>query len=396
MINNCVVVLRLFFLTFILPGIFSAQSVLAIKLDKYQFKGNNIYAINFDPMKYEMQIARALDGQIGRENILSIAKRNSALAAINGSFWESGGNVNGIPAFLLKVRDQIFMAKHVYPIVYFGKTGRVEFTKISTDPQIIIGNKKFSCAINMPAIKAPVTLYTTAYAASTLSYPGVVEVIIEDNKVIKVSSKGNNVIAGNGFVLAANDSKTAKFLKSLKVGTDIELGDTLPSKIGEAEYIISGSNMLLTDGELDEYLTDEHNAGSFRDMKHARSAICKMKNGIIAFIATDYVYEEDIKTMNVGELWAYFKKHGMGMEEVMQMTGKEIVSTYHKLSAEHNLSKGLNMHDFAHALKDYGCVDALNLDGGSSTTLVYKDKVITGKRPQLMEDADAIIVREKK
>ena len=54
------------------------------------------------------------------------------------------------------------------------------------------------------------------------------------------------------------------------------------------------------------------------------------------------------------------------------------------------------MSDFAEALKEHGCIDAINLDGGSSTTLIYKDKVIAGKRPKLQEDSDAIIVRAKR
>ena len=360
----------------------------AMKLDKFNYNHTEIYSVNFDPHEFDMSIARALDGGIGKEDVLSIAKRNGAVAAINGSFWESGGKANGIPAFLLKVREQIFVEKHEYPIVYFSSSGDVTFTKIHTAPYIMIGKKKVACAINMPQITAPVTVYTRTYANSTLTNPHTHEVTIINDKVTKVSSEGNSKIPENGFVISFNKNAI-----SMHVGDSIKLETTIPIN---ADYIMSGSNMLLANGELDSYLSDPKHANSFRDMQHARSAICKMKNGNVALITTDYIYENDIKTMTTKQTWEFLQPYGYSREDVMKMTINDFMAIYHKITSEQKSAKGLTLGDFAIALKNHGCIDALNLDGGSSSTLIYKDKVIAGKRPKLQEDSDAIIVKVKK
>ena len=357
-----------------------------MKLEKTNFKSTDIHFVNFNPKKHDLQIVRALDGGIGKEDVLSIAKRHSAIAAINGSFWESGGRFNGIPAFMLKVRGDIFAAKLEYPIAYFSKFSDVRFAKIHTTPHVVIGSKKIACAINMPQINASITVYTAAYARSTLSNPGTFEAIVIDNKISHISSDGNSIIPEEGFVLS---SKSLKF----HLGEKVVLDTTIPSEIMNADYIMSGSNMLLAYGNLDGYLKDPAYANSFRDMKHARSAICRMKNGNIAFAATDYMYENDIKTMNTKETWEFMQRHGMTREEVMTMSINDVMNAYHKITSAQTQAKGLTMLDFAEALKEYGCIDALNLDGGSSTTLTYKNKVIAGKRPKLQEDSDAIIVK---
>ena len=379
----------------------------AMKLQKTHFKNTEIYFVNFDPKKHDMQIVRALDGGIGKEDVLSIAKRHRAIAAINGSFWEAGGKLNGIPAFMLKAGKDLFVRKShpdilgvndaqklqadiiSDPIAYFSKSGNVTFTKIHTSPHMIIGSKKIDCAINMPQINAPVMVYTRAYARSTLSNPGTFEATVIDNKIIHISFDGNSIIPENGFVLSS---------KSLKahIGEKVLLDTTIPAEILNADYIMSGSNMLLANGELDEYLSDPKHKSAFRDTKHARSALCKMNNGNIAFAATDYVYENDIKNMVPKQILSFLNSNGITHEEAEKMSISDIMTFYHKVSETQHKAKGLTMGDFAAALKEHGCVDAINLDGGSSTTLVYKDKVIAGKRPKLQEDADAIIVRARK
>ena len=376
-----------------------------MKLEKTHFQNTDIYFVNFNPKKFDMQIVRALDGGIGKEDVLSIAKRHSAIAAINGSFWEAGGKLNGIPAFMLKVRDQIFMQESRFdilgvnnddnsnkirtdPIAYFSKSGDVKFSKIYASPHIIIGSKKLKCAINTPQSNANIILYTTAYARSTLSNPGTAEATVIDNKVTKISSGGNSIIPENGFVLSAKSLK-------VKLGDIVHLSHTLPNEISAAEYIMSGSNMLLTNGEFDEYLLNPSRKSAFRDMQHARSALCKMKNGNIAFAATDYVYEDDIKNMAPKQILSFLTSNGITQDEAEKMSITDVMKFYYKVSSEQTKSKGLSMQDFATALKNYGCIDAINLDGGSSTTLIYKDKIIAGKKPKLQEDADAIIVKVK-
>ena len=176
----------------LLSIIISSIAAQALKLEHSNYKDTNIYFVNFNPEKFDMQIARALGGGIGREDVLSIATRNGAIAAINGSFWQAGVKLNGIPAFILKVGNDVIVQKNHYPVVYFSKSGNVEFAKIHASPKVSIGSKILSCSINMPQSKAPIIAYTKAYGPTTLSNPNVVEMTVIEDRIIKISSEGNS------------------------------------------------------------------------------------------------------------------------------------------------------------------------------------------------------------
>jgi exopolysaccharide biosynthesis protein len=63
-----------------------------------------------------------------------------------------------------------------------------------------------------------------------------------------------------------------------------------------------------------------------------------------------------------------------------------------------NVSVGMSLNELAEMLLEFGAVEAMNLDGGGSTAMFVKDKVVnqtsdkTGERPV----SDAILVTLRK
>lgn len=75
-------------------------------------KGKHIiHIVTINPKDYITAIVKANDGAIGRETVPAIAKRSQATIAINGGFFEIGGNKDGMPSKTLIING------HQYNII---------------------------------------------------------------------------------------------------------------------------------------------------------------------------------------------------------------------------------------------------------------------------------------
>lgn len=129
----------------------------------------------------------------------------------------------------------------------------------------------------------------------------------------------------------------------------------------QKKYIIGGSPILVRDYEVMSDFAAEKTIKSFLYKKHARSAIGVLPNGDFVFVVVD-------GTKN----WIF-------------------------------ANSGITVLNLALLMQQIGCKDALNLDGGGSSTMILQGKVMNtpcgeiynGKGNYLREVSDAIIVRYK-
>ncbi len=369
--------IRLFLLLLITLPVF------AISSKTIEYKTSEIHVVEFNPAKYDLKIAKALDGGLGREDVLSMAKRESAIAAINGSFFDIDGRFNGLPAFLLKVKDQIFVSQNKYFVAYQDSKKHLNIKQIEAKPHITIGKTTFPCSINMPQKKSNITVYTNAYHRSTLTNPGTLEITVIDGVIVEISRKGNSKILENSFVIS-----THKKLPSFKLGSKVILDYGIPDDIKSQDYIMSGSDIVISNGKI-----IEKNNSDFYNNTYARSSICRMKNNNIALFAVEDSTNNDLKSFSLSNMLKFFIGKGYNKTEILNMNLNELYRIHTKENASKAKSVGLALVDFAAALKKYGCTDALNLDGGTSTTLVYKNKIINNISLKALEVADSIIVK---
>ncbi len=76
---------------------------------KQQFQDKHIiHVLKIDPNYYSAHIVKSNDSKTGREEISSLAQKHGAEIAINGGFFNIGGNLDGFPSGTLIVEDKIY------------------------------------------------------------------------------------------------------------------------------------------------------------------------------------------------------------------------------------------------------------------------------------------------
>lgn len=119
-----------------------------------------------------------------------------------------------------------------------------------------------------------------------------------------------------------------------------------PEEWKEMDHIVGGTPVLVSKGQLIEDYSSEQTLKSFLTKKHPRTAVGIRANGEWVFVVVD----------------GYF----------------------------HHLFGGMKMKKLAKLMLDLGCIDALNLDGGGSSTMVVNGIVINSpseKREEAVSDA---------
>jgi exopolysaccharide biosynthesis protein len=147
-----------------------------------------------------------------------------------------------------------------------------------------------------------------------------------------------------------------RLLKAIRIGTKIKLSYDTPIDLTDAESIedaVSGVPQLIKNGKVDITWEKEKIGKSFVETKHPRTAVANLKNGKFLMAAVDGRTEE---------------------------------------------SAGMNLQELAEFLLELGATDAMNLDGGGSTTMVIDGKVINKPSDKEGERkiGDAILVRLRK
>ncbi|MFI4937529.1 MAG: phosphodiester glycosidase family protein [Candidatus Berkiellales bacterium] len=92
---------------FFLALFFSTNIVFAqFSLEKRLVDNSIIHILIIDPNDYKIELVKANDGNKGRETVPDMAKRKQAQIAINGGFFEMGGDRDGIPSGTLVIKGK--------------------------------------------------------------------------------------------------------------------------------------------------------------------------------------------------------------------------------------------------------------------------------------------------
>lgn len=164
-------------------------------------------------------------------------------------------------------------------------------------------------------------------------------------------------IPKNGFVLVGNGARS-NILKQLKTGDRVQTVWDIVSKNNaypayRIEDAVAGVPLLIRDGKIDITWKEEKASKDFVETRHPRTAVANLKDGKFLMLTAD------------------------GRSEA---------------------SAGIDLYDLADFLLELGAVDALNLDGGGSTTMVLDDKVVNHPSDKGGERkiGDALIVTLRK
>jgi len=328
-------------------------------LNKYQvansyFNNVNHMEINLNDPFTKLNLGLSKGYGIG-ETITSIANRHSfdqnrVVGAINASFFHLS---SAIPMYLISMNNEVYnngsfsndSTQYVSQPIAFGITsnGLAEIDTYDIDLSLTHNGNIYEVnGVNRQRQSNESIIFTPQhYDPKTLVNEYGIQIVVETNqniestffgqtltgKVTAIYPYGQKVdlqIPKNGFVIAASNSKATE-LAGVKLNDEISVSISIDQKWQNSEFMVGSGPMLLKDGK--PYLTIDPNSSRAKE-RTARSAIAiSSDKKRVHFVTVDYV----------------------------------------------NGSKGMTLPEFANYLASLGFDRAINLDGGGSTAMAFRD-----------------------
>ncbi len=322
--------------------------------------------LKLDLTKVQLSSALSNEEVLDAESVADIAARHDAIAAVNGGFYRT----NGEPLGLLKVGGELVSdsgaPKGVVIIPAPGHPPPLLFDQLAAKMTLTFTAEGQTWSVPIDGVdttreRGKLMLYTPAYHADTDTAPTGTEWVL-DGRPLRVATMrpgaGRTKIPRSGAVLSFGGTTLPPALTALTEDVVVTLSTTWRSARGlpaatldAARDIIGGAGLLRRDGALvSDWKTEALNPDTFTDVRHPRTMI-----GVDA----------------QGRAW--------------------LVTVDGRLP---NYSIGMTFADLQRLATRLKLTDALNLDGGGSTTMVVHGEVVNkpsdpgGARPV----SDALIV----
>ncbi|HVS21032.1 MAG TPA: phosphodiester glycosidase family protein [Pyrinomonadaceae bacterium] len=349
---------------FIAPGIEHLQIIRGYKSEKEATGPWFINMLRIDLMKARLRMVHAMDEAVGLETVSSMATRYGALAAVNSGYFRTTGTYRGdsvgVEVLHGKLLSEPNNVRAAVGLIDRSGTQEVIFGHVKFDGQVIAGaNAKHSIdGINRPRGDNELIVFTPEFHRTTLTDPNALELIVRHDRIVERRDlKGSSTIPADGYVISVAGAARDWADKNLRVGARVKLNLNLsPAETEQANLwkqagnIIGGGPQLIKNGLIEITNAAEKILPSFVSDGHPRTAIAKLKSGQILLVTVDG-----------------------------RQPGESI---------------GMSLTMLADLLLEFGAAEAINLDGGGSTTMVIKNKPVnkpsdaTGERPV----SDAILI----
>jgi hypothetical protein len=327
-------------------------------------------------LHFEVALANAQ--VLGKETVRSMANRRTqrgdrrVLIAINGGFGVLG-DMRGYGGVLesLHIQDGELITQPTDTEACFGVTESGEFlsSSVQMKASIQIGTHTLSLGcINQRRLDGcQVTLYTPRLGESTrtnrrrgreviisgLSLPLTLN-YEHPYRVEDVSHDGNSLIPSDGAVLWINARLKDPSISEFNAGANGTLTLSLsPPEWNQVRHAIGGRLRLLKNGKINETLEEMHNAEK-RHTPGKRSSVLNLSHEP----RTALGYNADTLFLVVAD------------------------------GRQPKYSTGLTLYELASILTELGATEAINLDGGSSSTFVVNDAVIN--KPSGQQERDVL------
>lgn len=343
------------------------------EIDKTPVKMN---LLRLDLTKVRLDVIHAMDAAIGVEKTSSIAARHGAIAAINAGFFRLDSSIFGGDAVGILQIDGKLLSESSNNRIAIGITNgkdktEVNFGHLDTKLSLNLGiDSSISVSgVNRERKSDEVVIFTPEFGQTTLTTPNGSEFLVKTSiknpfvgNVIKISKdKGSSPIQENHFIISANGEKSKElgyFFKKLMSVVRFSIQFNVMEKekqifFSKAEDITNGVPQLIKNGKIEITWEQEKASKSFYETKHPRTAVAKLKDGRFLMVTVD------------------------GRSES---------------------SGGINLEDLAKLLLEFGATDAMNLDGGGSTTMFLDGKIVNKPSDKEGERkvSDAILVTLRK
>ncbi len=317
----------------------------------YHKDGVMAFAIIADHEKYQLRPILAKNQVHGRATVSQMTKNLDDIAIINASYFMPSGSLIGVTKIdgaIIGVDDFYRSAIGIY------ENGATIFGRVRYSGEIDFYGDKFPIyGVNCERGENTLILYNEYFGATTGTNNFGVEIVVEDGIITNIfHDKGNNAIPAGGYVISAH-GKAAEFFKTARVNDELIINQEILSDGGnfnEIPNVIGAGPRLVMDGKIFVTADEEKFPADIRVGRAPRSAVGVTSYGDYIFAVVD---------------------------------GRQAHS------------KGCTLQEWAEILlKEFGAFNAINLDGGGSTELIVKDKLVnkpSDGRERMIGNALAIL-----
>ena len=290
--------------------------------------------------KIEIIPQMASDDLHSKSKLSNIAKHAQTLVAINGTYFKQD---TGTPLGALVINNEIITGP-IYERVGMGITEKGFVTsRISFEGKIKHNKQEIKIDnINQPRmLYSQVLIYTNKWGVKSPEMKSHCrQIAVKGNKIIAISDYPL-IIPEGGVVISAQKEKFSEF----KLGDRINISYNLNPEWKDAKHIISGGPYLLKENKV--YIDCSAEKLNGITGRNPRTAIGYTEDNTMIMVTVDG------------------RKEG---------------------------SSGVTLNELAQIMKSLGCVEAINLDGGSSTVMYVNGNILNGTNVQGVRVSNALSV----
>ncbi|NLJ79620.1 MAG: phosphodiester glycosidase family protein [Firmicutes bacterium] len=277
----------------------------------------------------QVKLGLAQDKVLGSEFVSDIALRHKAIAAVNGAFFAS----SGLPLGVFMIDGELISEPYAKRTALGLGPRLAVMDHLDLEAKILFEEGSLEITgLNRPRGENDLILYTPFYGKTTRTNEFGLELTVIEGQVTALQ-KGASEIPSAGVVLSGH-GLSKRVLETLDVGDQIQIITELDPKWDDlgVQQIIGGGPRLVKNGEI--FLTGKEE---------------KFQNDVLV---------------------------GRAPRTALGITadGKLLLVTVN--GRKPNISVGMSLEELADLLLELGAVEAMNLDGGGSTTMVIRDLVL--------------------
>jgi len=282
---------------------------------------------------YSALAVKGAEGAIGREKTSVMLERlrssSDVVGGVNADFFLF--TPPGVPTNLLVSHGRVVTGPSAQPVLAFDSVGTPHLTHFRIDGSITTTNARVPIAAWNRAAPSGIALFDDTWGGSTDSVSAAVEVVLDglpSGRVTRIDTLTTGVAVGTGqAALVGRGSEARATLLALGVGDSVRVQVALrPFHPMEA---LGGRPLLVQDSAIVAGL-DTAGGSGFAAGRHPRTAVGVARDGRrLLLVVVD------------GRQKPY--------------------------------SDGMTLRELAEVMRGLGARDAINLDGGGSTTLVHAD-----------------------
>ena len=348
--------------------------------------GHVIHIVTINARAYSAKIVKAQNGIFGRETVATIAERYNAVIAINGGYFEIGNTKDGAPSGTFISDGKIFGLRSTPHFCLIQHNDTLSINLQNSPIRVDVDNRVLTIDhINHQPKENEVVLFTDAFGAHTLTAMMKRHEIAFNAKgeVISAKTHGNISIPEGGYVLSM-PARHALTTEPKPTKVLLNLGQTI---MNAQTSMLMGIPRLVTDGVIPSPVTE--GASDFFKKPHARTAIGIKSNGDLVIVVAEHTVKHALKELKINDIIHFGKKHAAEIKtkyqkSFEQLTLTELKECFETMTDNTDAAVGLTLPELAELMQTLGCKDALNLDGGGSSTLWINGVIVN----RIMGDRD--------